>query len=443
MANKKADRTLGKKVSAKFSSPRSITLTFLCGEVELPCIWNVRQFATFPNHPDPVILEGTMKKVVLFSLSVLTPLFSQAGLINSIPGPSDQGGMVMPMISIVNADDYDNPTRGEISIGLPSAIIPVLRTLEEFSPGAWFAESAAWRENLGSPEGIGGTPPANAGNGNRFNNQYGFMFMANPMMDSANIPLGKSLGIRLHHFSSSDMRSFNYVKLEDKWDPIFEEPGSQVLWSGMMWHNYFTLPAGLPLGFYTATFEIFIADKEFTPGTGAADYSPTAQQVENDPNFASAFVELTFRVIEPEGITYAEWLAENWSEEELAQEENTSFKADPGGYGIPNLLRYAFVLDARNPDRREMPKAKLVSVAEGDDGPLALRFRQRVNALDLRYQVEESDDLQLWTTVTGESERHPISTGAEFQEVISQDSHSNANRNQSYLRVSVRVHEVP
>lgn len=243
-------------------------------------------------------------KLAAIALCSIT-LTAQGGLITAIPGPDDQGGMIMPMVSI-NANDNVNPTSGVIAINFNPASTPQLLPLETLSPGSWFAEDAAWRTDIGSPAGVGGTPVANAGNGGSFNSQYGFTFMANPMMGMANIPTGKSLAIRLVSISSPDLLSFNHVNADNRWDPIFTTIDSQVLWNGSMWHNFFVIPATASETVYSATFEIFIANEVFTEGTGHADYTASALAATMDTNFTPATVEYTWTAIPvPEPSTYA------------------------------------------------------------------------------------------------------------------------------------------
>lgn len=235
---------------------------------------------------------------------MLCALTTQAGLITAVPGPDDQGGMKMPMVRITGADNNMDPTTGTISISFNPDSTPILSTLEEWSPGSWFADTAGWRVDIGSPAGVGGTPIANAGNGDRFNNQYGFMFMADPMMGAAYVPTGKSLGIKLTAASTSLLESYNYVNAQNRWDQVFPTVGSQVLWSGSMWHNYFTLPSSAIAGAYSATFEIFIANTAFTGTTGFAQYDATALSAVKDTNFTSATVNYSWTVV-PEPSTFA------------------------------------------------------------------------------------------------------------------------------------------
>jgi hypothetical protein len=245
-------------------------------------------------------------KNLLLPLATITTLSTSAlaGLITAVPGPDDQGGMIMPMVSIIDADDTDNPTTGTLSINFNPPSTPALQNLETWSPGNWFADSAAWRADLGSPEGVGGTPAANAGSGGLFNNQYGFAFMSNPMMGMASIPSGKSLGIRLTALSDPDLAAYNYSSPANRWDQVFTAIDSQVLWNGSMWHTYFVLPADAAAGTYTAEFELFVADQAFTSGTGNADYTASALSATADPDFTPASLTYSFTVV-PEPSTTA------------------------------------------------------------------------------------------------------------------------------------------
>jgi hypothetical protein len=213
--------------------------------------------------------------------------------------------MLMPMVTITGADNNTNPTSGTISVSFNPLTTPQMKSLEQWSPGSWFAETAAWRADLGSPAGVGGTPVANAGAGDLFNNQFGFMFMAMPMMGTANIPSGKSLAIKLTSVSSPLLESYNYGNAVNRWDQVFANVGDQVLWNGSMWHNYFTLPSIAAPGTYTATFEIFIANTPFTGTTGFAQYDTAALSAQKDTNFTAASVTYNWVVPIPEPSTYA------------------------------------------------------------------------------------------------------------------------------------------
>jgi len=246
-----------------------------------------------------------MKKSIAFLLTMCFSPLASAGLITAVPGPDDQGGMIMPMVKIqATSGPATNPTSGNVMVTLGSHTPPVLKSLNEWSPGDWFADTAAWRQDLSPVAGsVSGMPVANSGNGSLFNNQYGFMFMANgtPMM--ANVPSGNALAIKLTALSSAELLAFNYVNAQNRWDKVFDGVNSQVLWNGSMWHNYFVMPANTPAGNYTATFEIFIASTPFTGSTGFAQYDAAALSASKNPNFGSAFVTYNFQVV-PEPSTW-------------------------------------------------------------------------------------------------------------------------------------------
>jgi hypothetical protein len=233
------------------------------------------------------------------ALAIATALtaggFTKADEVTAVPGPSDQGGMIMPMISITGFDDLQNPTQGAISVMFSPTSIPELRTLEEWTPGDWFTTAAPWRQDIGSPAGVGGTPAGNAGDGDRFNNQYGFVF-TNSGGTRPNLPAGKSLGIKLTSVSTSALESFNYSGTAPRWDRVFANVGDQVLWNGSMWHNYFTLPASATDASVTASFEIFISDTPFNSSTGFAQYDSTAATAVANQAFTPASLTYTWTV---------------------------------------------------------------------------------------------------------------------------------------------------
>jgi len=250
-----------------------------------------------------------MKKIItLCAVAILHGAFpSHAGLITGVPTASEQGaGMIMPMVMITNADNNMNPTSGTLALNFNPLSTPILSTLETWSPGSWFADTASWRADLGSPLGVGGTPAANVGSGQIFNSQYGFTFSSNPMMGMANQPAGKSLALKLTAMSSSAMESYNYGETQNRWDRVFSSIGSQVLWNGGMWHNYFTMPAAAAAGTYTASFEVFISNTPFTGTTGYAQYDPAALGATADLNFVPTTINYTWTVVpEPSALATA------------------------------------------------------------------------------------------------------------------------------------------
>ncbi len=67
-----------------------------------------------------------MKKTfyLFAAASLLCAFTTHAGLITAVPGPDDQGGMKMPMVTITGADNNMDPTSGTISISFnPSSAV--------------------------------------------------------------------------------------------------------------------------------------------------------------------------------------------------------------------------------------------------------------------------------------------------------------------------------
>jgi len=236
---------------------------------------------------------------MLARLCLLAAPQVMAAEISAVPGPDDQGGMLMPMVSITGADSVSNPTSGTVSVMFSPQPVPELRPLEDWSPGDWFATTATWRGDLGSPAGVGGTPAANAGSGNLFNNQYGFMFTTSGGTRPSTAALttaGKAMAIRLTSLSTPSLESFNYVNNQNRWDQVFAAVNDQVLWNGTMWHTYFTLLASAPAGTYTAEFEVFVATTPFSGATGWAQYDSAAASATADSNFTPAALTYTWNV---------------------------------------------------------------------------------------------------------------------------------------------------
>lgn len=213
-----------------------------------------------------------MKKSLLILLTLVSvTLPVKAAVLTSIPGPDDQGGMIMPMVTLSG--------NALTVMFMPPSEPPLLASLDYWSPGDTFQTTAAWYSHL-DPVG---------GDGTLFNNQYGFTFMGS-------IPTGTSLGIRLISTSSNLLQAWNYVNSQNRFDEIFQNVGDQVLWNGSMWHNYFTIASDATPGIYSATFEVFIADQAFTAGTGFADYAPNALTVTQNTNYSTVNITYTWEV---------------------------------------------------------------------------------------------------------------------------------------------------
>jgi hypothetical protein len=108
---------------------------------------------------------------------------------------------------------------------------------------------------------------------------------------------------------------------------------------------------------------------------------------------------------------------------------------DPGSYGIPNLLRYAYGLDPIAPDKSRLPQPTL------RNGYLTLDLWQRPDSTDLNYSVEVSKDLSSWNSSTN-SLLLSLPTGSNDPNVISFRALP-ATKDAQQLFMKVRVNYAP
>jgi uncharacterized delta-60 repeat protein len=73
---------------------------------------------------------------------------------------------------------------------------------------------------------------------------------------------------------------------------------------------------------------------------------------------------------------------------------------DPGGHGIPNLLRYAFAMGPLNPEREKLPRVDAVmSVRGGTSTHLQITYTRRKDDGRLRFTIESSENLGTWSAL--------------------------------------------
>ncbi|MEZ5323475.1 MAG: lamin tail domain-containing protein [Verrucomicrobiales bacterium] len=106
--------------------------------------------------------------------------------------------------------------------------------------------------------------------------------------------------------------------------------------------------------------------------------------------------------------TYALWLSEHFSLEEIADPAVTGPEAIVNAAGIPNLLKYAFALNPRDDSQSQLhpdilPTGQIVS------------FYRRARATDLQFSFESSIDMITWSPVaTALVASDPTSENAEL-----------------------------
>ncbi len=139
---------------------------------------------------------------------------------------------------------------------------------------------------------------------------------------------------------------------------------------------------------------------------------------------------------------YFAWLEEEgFSEAELEDPEVSGAAADPGGFGVPNLLRYVFGLDARSPDRSGLPWEGIgrFNIADETGDYLTITFQKRAGATDVTLFAEASADLVDWVRLSPDHEVSRESDGV-VETVTVRDSVPLGGENgKRFLRVVVEL----
>ncbi len=99
-------------------------------------------------------------------------------------------------------------------------------------------------------------------------------------------------------------------------------------------------------------------------------------------------------------ITFQNWL----NEHDLENAPYAEPFGDPGGYGIPMLLRYAFNLDPSHPDRSGLPNDVDFYMEGEDEKYLTITYTRRLDATDLKYRVQGGTDLRDLVTLSDQEE---------------------------------------
>lgn len=126
-----------------------------------------------------------------------------------------------------------------------------------------------------------------------------------------------------------------------------------------------------------------------------------------------------------------------WAEENLPPGERAETD-DPGGYGIFNLLRYAFDMNASVPERDKLPQLgeRTVMFEETSSRHLTLTYTRRIDDEQIAYIVEESEDLVSWLQLSPVEEIAP--TGNAHTELVTAiDPEPMDGHERRFLRVRV------
>ena len=103
---------------------------------------------------------------------------------------------------------------------------------------------------------------------------------------------------------------------------------------------------------------------------------------------------------------------------------------------LDTVLEYAFGHDPESHDSHESYRAS--QVTEENRNYLALTFRRRTSAIDLDYQVEVSDNLATWSTVSTQVGA-VIDNGDGTETVTIRDDEAILANQERYIRIRVTV----
>ncbi len=138
---------------------------------------------------------------------------------------------------------------------------------------------------------------------------------------------------------------------------------------------------------------------------------------------------------------------DDWKETHLSPEERddpvwSEPRSDPGGHGVPILLRYAFQLDPREPGVAGLPEVITGIPEDKKDEYLMVRYRMYPVAYDIDVRVEASDDLLEWTRLGDELIVDQVQGDPITVDIITvRDSIPLAEDERRFLRVAVELIE--
>ncbi len=165
--------------------------------------------------------------------------------------------------------------------------------------------------------------------------------------------------------------------------------------------DYNTVPLFLSLPSWQTSAVIEITPRLTAQISGGAE--TVVVSLVADPTYGLLNPSSATVVIVPEAMDLPTWRSRHFAgNADTVESFSTS---DPGGQGVPALLRYGFGLDPSNPgaNRSHLPAVSVV------DGHLTLRYHEEMAATDLAYTVESSPDLRVWQPAGTDSlERLPL-----------------------------------
>lgn len=219
-----------------------------------------------------------------FALSAGFPAVpaARAAVLTALPNAMAQGGMVH--IDVVFTGNATGTFTSSLEFG--GSVVPDMKPLTLWSPGDTIDPAKAYYDEI---------DPTQAAM--LFSSRWGFRLDTD---NSVPLPSGTSLGIRMVSATAGLGAYFYNNTGNGTFQPVFLTSGSPhdyVLWSGAMWHPYFTMPSGTPFGTtVNATFEFFLAN---TTNSGNVDWTTLAGY---QPGYSVGTQVITWTVVPEPGV---------------------------------------------------------------------------------------------------------------------------------------------
>ncbi|MCH2062139.1 MAG: lamin tail domain-containing protein [Roseibacillus sp.] len=131
------------------------------------------------------------------------------------------------------------------------------------------------------------------------------------------------------------------------------------------------------------------------------------------------------------------WRNDNFTAAELADPSISGDAVDIDLDGMNTIMEYAFVGDPRSPDPEHLPQ--LLTVTDGGVDYIGLAMRRRLDAGDLIYEVQVSDDLRDWTVESDAVTVSSVANGDGSVTEILRLPGTMASAGRMFLRVRVTV----
>ncbi|MFN7138877.1 MAG: hypothetical protein ACK4UN_06030, partial [Limisphaerales bacterium] len=136
---------------------------------------------------------------------------------------------------------------------------------------------------------------------------------------------------------------------------------------------------------------------------------------------------------------YSIWRERYFTSQERTNETISGWYADPGNYGVPNLMRYALGLHPRTPSRADVtPEVRTISTNNTTATYFTVAYTRNRMAREVQTAIEVSENLSAWQTLPTENiiQRTPM---GERERIVVRDSFPVPHSSTRYFRLRAEV----